>query len=82
MKRESITLHVGSAGIQAGNHHWEQLAYEHGINKDGTKADWFNMSDKGQQMFSEDSNGKYRPLCLNFDLEHNAAKYVFSGPCY
>lgn len=57
--RETISIHIGQAGIQTGNAVWELYCLEHGILKDGTLDQNFGDSDSCYStFFSETQLGK------------------------
>jgi len=80
--REVISVHLGQAGIQAGNACWELYCLEHGITADGlmpsdttpgVAADSFNT------FFSETPSGKHVPRSIYVDLEPSVCDEVRSG---
>ena len=85
MSKEYITLQVGSAGIRSGFRHWEQLAYEHAIAPDGTKAENYDQLNNNRdnsffRMFSETKDGRLTPNCLHFDLDCESSDEIKNGP--
>ena len=80
--REVISIHLGQAGIQAGNSCWELYCLEHGISPDGMMpgdatpgiaADAFNT------FFSETPSGKHVPRSIYVDLEPTVCDEVRNG---
>jgi tubulin alpha len=82
--REIISIHVGQAGIQAGNACWELFCMEQGIAADGSHPVEDVMTSvtghkPGGAMFTELESGKMVPRALFVDLEANVANQVRSG---
>jgi len=68
--RETISIHVGQAGIQIGNTTWELYCLEHGIQPDGTLDDDKVDSDNCYStFFAETHNGKIVPRSIFIDME-------------
>lgn len=68
--RETISLHIGQAGLQIGNATWELYCLEHGINPDGTIAEDQGDADNCYNtFFSETHNGKIVPRAIYVDME-------------
>ena len=57
MKREIISIHIGQAGIQAGDACWELFCLEHGISPDGQMNGSANQNDAFNSFFSEKRKG-------------------------
>jgi hypothetical protein len=68
--RETVSIHVGQAGIQLGNATWELYCLEHGIGKDGRLSEKDPDEDNCfSTFFSENSAGKVVPRALMVDTE-------------
>ncbi|XP_055592930.1 tubulin alpha-4 chain-like [Uranotaenia lowii] len=82
--RETISLHVGQAGIQLGNSIWELYCLEHGINRDGTVK---IQSNKAMQeashfcgtFYQHTSTDKYVPRAILVDTEPAVVDQVRNG---
>nr|Q962P8.1 RecName: Full=Tubulin alpha-6 chain [Naegleria pringsheimi]AAK84065.1 alpha-tubulin TUBA3 [Naegleria gruberi] len=75
--REIINIHIGQAGIQAGEQVWSLMCAEHGINQDGTRnSTSANGNSDCSVLFSEGSRGKYVPRNLMVDLEPSVVDSV------
>lgn len=79
--RETISVHIGQAGIQAANTTWELYGLEHGI-----KADGFVMDNRGEDVdscfhtfYSESQTGKYIPRAILVDTEPTVIDEVRHG---
>eukprot|EP00339_Tiarina_fusa_P017283 CAMPEP_0117043100 /NCGR_PEP_ID=MMETSP0472-20121206/29982_1 /TAXON_ID=693140 ORGANISM="Tiarina fusus, Strain LIS" /NCGR_SAMPLE_ID=MMETSP0472 /ASSEMBLY_ACC=CAM_ASM_000603 /LENGTH=63 /DNA_ID=CAMNT_0004754535 /DNA_START=69 /DNA_END=257 /DNA_ORIENTATION=- len=62
--RECISIHLGQAGIQAGNNCWELYCLEHGISPDGIMESDKSVGvadDSFNTFFSETQSGKHVP---------------------
>jgi len=80
--RETISIHVGQAGIQVGNACWELLCLEHGIDSDGQMRSDKTIGggdDAFNTFFSETGAGKHVPRSLFVDLEPTAIDEVRTG---
>nr|QFG07016.1 alpha-tubulin [Kremastochrysopsis austriaca] len=83
--REIISIHVGQAGIQAGNACWELFCLEQGIAPDGTyvPSETVFESVTGHKssgaMFTETGAGKMIPRCLFIDLESTVTDQIRHG---
>lgn len=79
--RETISIHIGQAGIQLGSSTWELYCLEHGINKDGTiceeKGDCDNCF---STFFSETDKGKVVPRAIFVDMEPTVIDEIRKGP--
>jgi tubulin alpha len=78
MSREVISLHIGQAGIQAGNSLWELYCLEHGLRLDGT-PDVAGSIDS-TTIFSVNKSGKHIPRSVFVDLEPAVIDEVRNGP--
>jgi tubulin alpha len=81
MSREVISLHIGQAGIQAGNSLWELYCLEHGLRLDGSaeKAGGAGAID-ASTIFSVNQNGKHVPRSVFVDLEPAVIDEIKTGP--
>lgn len=79
--RETISIHIGQAGIQTGNTTWELYCLEHGIKNDGFLADSSNgnSDDCFHTFFSESQTGKYVPRSVLVDTEPTVIDEVRTG---
>uniref|UniRef100_A0A182N590 Tubulin alpha chain n=1 Tax=Anopheles dirus TaxID=7168 RepID=A0A182N590_9DIPT len=72
--RETISFHIGQAGIQIGEAIWKQYGLEHGIGKDGQRIE---RSEDGRDtrfqqcptFYSENGEGRYVPRAIFIDTE-------------
>eukprot|EP00029_Vermamoeba_vermiformis_P012935 TRINITY_DN787_c0_g1_i2.p1 TRINITY_DN787_c0_g1~~TRINITY_DN787_c0_g1_i2.p1 ORF type:complete len:194 (+),score=49.60 TRINITY_DN787_c0_g1_i2:43-582(+) len=78
--REVISLHIGQAGVQAGESTWELLLAEHNIANDGTMKNP-TVKDEGISTFfsQTDTTGKYVPRSVFVDLEPSTIDSVRNG---
>lgn len=79
--RETVSIHIGQAGIQLGNSTWELYCLEHGIKKDGSvdskmSADQDNCYNT---FFAESQSGKYTPRAIFIDTEPTVVDEVRTG---
>ncbi|KAI9270528.1 tubulin alpha-1 chain [Phascolomyces articulosus] len=78
--RESISIHIGQAGVQIGNACWELYCLEHGISPDGRLPEDQLIQDRSfETFFSETGTGKYVPRTVFVDLEPTVIDEVRSG---
>jgi len=81
--REVISIHIGQAGVQAGNSCWELFSLEHGIGADGTTAnpELMEKSGKDFNVFFQEANrgNKFVPRNLMVDLEPSVIDSVRTG---
>ena len=80
--REVISIHLGQAGIQAGNACWELYCLEHGIQPDGQMPSDKTIGggdDAFNTFFSETGAGKYVPRAVMVDLEPTVIDEVRTG---
>lgn len=79
--RETVSIHIGQAGIQTANTTWELYCLEHGIKKDGYLADdLIGDSDNAfHTFFSEAQTGKFIPRSILVDTEPTVIDEVRSG---
>ena len=80
--REVISVHLGQAGIQAGNACWELYCLEHGIQPDGQMPSDKTIGggdDAFNTFFSETGSGKHVPRCVFVDLEATVVDEVRTG---
>lgn len=70
VNRETLSVHIGQAGIQMGNNIWELFCLEHGISPDGTvepaTGDWESAY---STFFSETQSKKIVPRSIFIDTE-------------
>eukprot|EP00980_Cylindrotheca_fusiformis_P001159 scaffold320_cov122-Cylindrotheca_fusiformis.AAC.4 len=80
--REVISVHLGQAGIQAGNSCWELYCLEHGIKPDGSMPSDTTVgqaTDSFNTFFSETPSGKHVPRSIYVDLEPSVCDEVRMG---
>ena len=80
--REVISIHLGQAGIQAGNACWELYCLEHGIQPDGQMPSDKTIGggdDAFNTFFSETGSGKHVPRTVFVDLEPTVVDEVRTG---
>jgi len=80
--REVISIHLGQAGIQAGNACWELYCLEHGIQPDGQMPSDKTIGggdDAFNTFFSETGSGKHVPRTVFVDLEPTVIDEVRTG---
>jgi tubulin alpha len=75
--RETISLHLGQAGVQTGNATWELFCLEHGIKSDGYRV----VDDDAtlNTFFTESQGGKFVPRSILVDTEPSVIDEVRSG---
>ncbi|XP_037051605.1 tubulin alpha-4 chain-like [Bradysia coprophila] len=70
VNRETLSVHIGQAGIQMGNNIWELFCLEHGISPDGTvepaTGDWESAF---STFFAETQSKKIVPRSIFVDTE-------------
>lgn len=81
--RETISIHVGQAGVQLGNSTWELYCLEHGINKDGSLSD-SDLNDDNEStcfntFFGESQSGKFVPRAIFVDTEPTVIDEIRTG---
>lgn len=74
MLQEVISLHIGQAGVQAGNACWELYCLEHGVMPNGNFAPGAKRL-KNHLIFNETSNGVNVPRAVFADLEPSVIGY-------
>ncbi|XP_053671079.1 tubulin alpha-4 chain-like [Anopheles nili] len=72
--RETMSFHIGQAGIQLGEAIWEQYGMEHGIGKNGQRveaADSCSVVDFTEccSFYSNNGEGRYVPRAVFIDTE-------------
>uniref|UniRef100_A0A182MGI2 Tubulin alpha chain n=1 Tax=Anopheles culicifacies TaxID=139723 RepID=A0A182MGI2_9DIPT len=72
--RETLSIHIGQAGIQMGEAIWAQYGLEHGIGKDGQRiADEQDAGDapftECPTFYSDNGEGRYVPRAIFIDTE-------------
>lgn len=78
-QRETVSLHIGQAGVQMGNATWELYCLEHGVNTDGTLKNADDMDDCYTAFFSETQNNKIVPRSIFIDMEPTVIDEVRNG---
>lgn len=80
VNRETLSVHIGQAGIQMGNNIWELFCLEHGISPDGTvepaTGDWESAF---STFFAESSSQKIVPRSIFVDTEPTVIDETRSG---
>lgn len=84
IKRETISVHIGQAGVQMGNTTWELYCLEHGIQPDGTVSTTAGAEgDTGDQsystFFAETNTGKIVPRSIFIDTEPTVIDEIRTG---
>ena len=78
--RETISIHIGQAGVQSGNSTWELYCLEHGIGKDGTlSAENMDADNCYNTFFQESHQGRYVPRAILVDTEPTVIDQVKTG---
>lgn len=79
--RETVSIHIGQAGIQAASTTWDLYCREHGIKNDGFMADNSNGDNDNcfQTFFSESQTGKFVPRSILVDTEPTVIDEVRTG---
>ncbi|GFR95582.1 tubulin alpha chain [Elysia marginata] len=80
--REILSIHLGQAGVQAGNACWELFCLEHGIQPDGHMpyGQSFTTGDDHFTTFFEHTGaGKHVPRTVFFDMEPTCVDEVRTG---
>lgn len=79
--RETVSIHIGQAGIQTANTTWELYCLEHGIKKDGLLAEHRIGDDDDcfHTFFSESQTGKFIPRSIMVDTEPTVMDEVRNG---
>lgn len=81
--RETLSIHLGQAGVQTANTTWELYCLEHNIKNDGSLND-FAMGDDDNSFhtfFAESHTGKFTPRAILVDTEPTVIDEVRNG-CY
>ncbi|XP_058822654.1 uncharacterized protein LOC131684102 [Topomyia yanbarensis] len=82
--RETISVHVGQAGIQLGNSAWELYLLEHKIGLDGKLQEVEPNNDDGNSFcgtfFQITSANRYVPRAVLVDTEPTVVDQVRNGP--
>lgn len=82
VKRETLSVHIGQAGIQMGNNIWELFCLEHGISPDGTieaVAGDCNWESGHSTFFAETHCEKIVPRSIFVDTEPTVIDQTRSG---
>jgi len=78
--RETVSIHLGQAGVQLGNTTWELYCLEHGIRKDGSLQEEWNDDDNCfNTFFAESQTGRYVPRAILVDTEPTVIDEVRNG---
>lgn len=69
--RETVSIHIGQAGVQLGTNIWELFCLEHGIGKDGKmlEADQTDADNCYSTFFVETEKGRVVPRSIFVDTE-------------
>jgi tubulin alpha len=74
-EREVLHLHIGSAGIDIGNHCWELYCLEHNLDVDGCLQSESKSGIPPQCFFSERNNDNRRDYCPHtFFIDHDSTE--------
>lgn len=81
--RETLSIHLGQAGVQTANTTWELYCLEHGVNKDGYLDDKRVGDDDNcfQTFFAESLCGKFVPRAILVDTEPTVIDEIRNGEC-
>lgn len=82
VRRETLSIHIGQAGVQLGNTTWELYCLEHGIEADGNivkKAIGDQPCCGHSTFFAETQCGKYVPRSIFVDMEPTVIDEVRTG---
>ncbi|XP_055850249.1 tubulin alpha-4A chain-like [Episyrphus balteatus] len=78
--RETISVHIGQAGVQIGNATWELYCLEHDISPDGSLTHPHGDSDACYTaFFNETQGGKVVPRSIFIDMEPTVIDEVRNG---
>lgn len=79
--RETISLHIGQAGVQTANTTWELYCLEHGIKKDGSLGDDLigDADNCFNTFFAESQAGTFVPRAILVDTEPTVIDEVRTG---
>lgn len=79
--RETISVHIGQAGIQAASTTWELYCLEHGVKADGSKVDskGDDIDNCFHTFYSESQTGQYIPRAILVDTEPTVMDEVRHG---
>ncbi|XP_058449600.1 tubulin alpha-8 chain-like [Malaya genurostris] len=83
--RETISIHLGQAGIQLGNSTWELYLMEHKIGKDGLLQEAVEPNNDDENsfcgtFFQKTSKEQYVPRAVLVDTEPTVVDEVRNGP--
>ncbi|XP_033113227.1 tubulin alpha-2 chain-like [Anneissia japonica] len=81
VQHECLSIHIGQAGVQAGNACWELYCLEHGIDPIGRKSTTGDLDADAscQTFFNELESGKHVPRAIFVDLEPTVIDETRSG---
>lgn len=81
-RRETLSIHIGQAGIQTANTTWELYCLEHGIKPDGSLSEKRVGDDDTNfhTFFAESQTGKFVPRAILVDTEPTVMDQVRKGP--
>jgi tubulin alpha len=78
--RETISVHIGQAGVQSGNSTWELYCLEHGIGKDGLlDPEQLDTDNCYSTFFQESHQGRHVPRAVLIDTEPTVVDQVKTG---
>lgn len=77
--RETLSIHIGQAGIQTGNTTWQLYCLEHGIGSDGCQDRIGDDDNSFHTFFCESQTGKFVPRAILVDTEPTVIDEVRSG---
>lgn len=79
--RETLSIHIGQAGVQLGNTTWELYCLEHGIKPDGSlMAEPVGDYNRGYStFFAETECGRFVPRTIFVDMEPTVIDEVRTG---
>lgn len=80
-RRETISIHLGQAGIQTASTTWELYCLEHGIKKNGALDDTRIGDDDNcfHTFFAESQSGQYVPRAILVDTEPTVIDEIRNG---
>ncbi|XP_039447813.1 tubulin alpha-4 chain-like [Culex pipiens pallens] len=83
--RETISVHIGQAGIQLGNATWELFCLEHNIDRNGKLTQESGGTPDGENsfcgtFFEHTEKDRYVPRAILVDTEPTVVDQVRSGP--
>lgn len=81
VNRETLSIHIGQAGVQLGNTTWELYCLEHGVQPDGSLTE-IPIGDRCcgyTTFFAETQSGRYVPRSIFVDMEPTVIDEVRYG---